>query len=142
MRLGRYRLLLRNPAFGGFWLGFTLSVLGDGMTRVALTWFVYETTGSAEALGGLMLAYTGPILLGGLLAASLLGRFDRRLVMLADNLIRGGVLAGVPLLHALGWLALWHVYVAAGVYGLLMMISLAGGPALVPALVADDDLPT
>lgn len=32
-------------------------------------------------------------------------------------------------MHALGLLAVWHVYVVAGVYGLLMMIALAAGRA-------------
>src|SRR5262249_36512038 len=82
------------------------------------------------------------ILLSGLVAASLLDRFDRRRVMIADNVGRGAVMATIPLLHALGWLSLWHVYAAAAVYGALMMISLAGGPALVPSLVRPPRLAT
>ena len=48
--LDRYRQTLALPAFRRFWVGFTLSSFGDGMTRVALTWWVWETTKSAEAL--------------------------------------------------------------------------------------------
>jgi len=65
----------------------------------------------------------------------LLDRFDRRHVILADNLIRGVVVALIPFLYARGQLALWHVYTVAGIYDALMMIPLAGGPALVPDLV-------
>jgi MFS family permease len=89
-----------------------------------------------------MLCYTGPVVGGGLLAGSLLDRFDRRAVMVADNLIRGAAVALVPVLHALGLLALWHIYAIAAVYGSLMMISLAGGPALIPALVRGEQLAT
>ncbi len=142
MTLDRYRQLFGNRAFRTFWFGFAFSVLGDGMTRVALIWFVYRATGSARAVGGLLLCYTGPIIVGGLMAGVLLDRFDRRQVMIADNLTRGAALAAIPLLHAAGRLMLWHVYVAAAVYGLLMMISLAGGPSLVPSLVRDADLAT
>ena len=137
----RYREVFRNAAFRRFWLGFSFSVLGDGITRVALVWFVYAETESARAVGWLLLFYTGPIVIGGLAAGMLLDRFDRRLVMLADNAIRGLVLALVPLLHLLDRLEVWHVYAVAAVYGLLMMISLAGGPALVPSLVPDEQLP-
>jgi MFS family permease len=56
--------------------------------------------------------------------------------------LRGGAVALIPLLNATGHLALWHIYAVASVYGLLMMISLAGGPALVPALVRHDQLDT
>lgn len=133
--LAGYRRIFGIPAFRLFWLGFALSAFGDAMTRVVLTWFVYEETGSGSALGYLMLAYTGPILIGGLLAGWLLDRFDRRRVMLVDNAIRGAAVALVPLLHALGRLELWHIYAVAAVYGLLMMISLAGGPSLIPSIV-------
>jgi MFS family permease len=80
-----YRQVFRYQSFRWFWVGFTLSVLGDTMTRVALTWFVYETTGSARALGWLSLFYTGPVIVGGLLAGWLLDRFERRTVMLVGG---------------------------------------------------------
>jgi len=83
-----YGVLLRNPPFRRFGLGFLVSVIGDELTRVAFVWFVYEKTGSAEALGLLMLCFTGPIVVGGFLAGWLLDRFDRRLVMTLDNLTR------------------------------------------------------
>ncbi|HJZ50541.1 MAG TPA: MFS transporter [Roseiflexaceae bacterium] len=142
MTFERYRQIFRNRSFTLFWSGFSFSVLGDAITRVALTWFVYETTRSAEALGWLMLCYTGPIVVGGLLAGSLLDRFDRRAVMMADNLVRGMAVALIPLIYASGQLAIWHVYLVAALYGLLMMISLAGGPALIPSLVLPEQLPT
>jgi MFS family permease len=134
------RILATNAPFRRFWLGFTFSVLGDSFTRVAFTWFVYETTGSAAAVALLMVFYTGPLIVGGFLAGWALDRFDRRRVMIADNVIRSLAIAIVPLLYLLGSLALWHVYLAAAVYGLLMMVALAGAPALIPGLVRPDEL--
>ena len=142
LRLDHYGEIFRNRVFALFWGGFTLSALGDAMTRVALTWYVYEMTGSARALGWLTLAYTGPVVVGGLLAGSLLDRFDRSSVMLVDNVLRGVAVAVIPLLHLLGRLDLWVVYLVAAVYGSLMMISLAGGPALIPSLVDKKQLDT
>lgn len=137
-----YRVVLREPAFRRFWLGFTFSILGDSMTRVALTWHVYETTRSPAALGWLALCYTGPVAVSGFLAASLLDRLDRRAVMVADCLIRGAVMTAIPVLHVTGQLALWHVYAAAAAWGALMMLTLAGTPALLPALVRREHLAT
>jgi MFS family permease len=142
MTFRQYREVLGQRSFRLFWTGFTFSALGDAMTRVALTWYVFETTQSAEALGWLMFLYTGPVILGGLIAGSLLDRFDRRRVMIVDNIIRGTAVLIIPLLHVSGRLALWHIYLAAAVYGMLMMISLAGGPALIPALVRRERLAT
>jgi len=133
--LDPYRDIFRYQSFRVFWLGFTFSVLGDAMTGVALTWLVYQSTHSARAVGLLLLASTGPVLVGGLLVGPLLDRFDRRAVMIADSIVRGLAVATIPLLYALGHLPLWPVYAVAAVYGCLKMITLAGGPALVPALV-------
>jgi MFS family permease len=140
--LANYRLIFQGRSFRLFWLGFTFSVLGDSLTRIALTWYVYEQTKSAEALGWLAFWYAGPVVVGGLAAGWLLDRFDRRAVMIVDNAIRGTAVAAIPVLHALGLLAVWHVYVVAGIYGLLMMIALAGSPAMIPSLVERDSLDT
>jgi MFS family permease len=137
-----YLSLLRDRPFRRFWLGFLVSSIGDELTKVAFVWFVYEQTRSAEALGILMLCFTGPIVVGGFAAGWLLDRFDRRLVMTLDNLVRGLAIAVVPALHLLGLLEVWHVYVAAAVYGLLLMISLAGTPTMILALVPEEQLAT
>jgi MFS family permease len=142
MTVANYRQIFQGRAFRLFWLSFTLSALGDVMTRVALTWLVYDLTRSPEALGLLALTYTGPVVIGGLIAGPLLDRFDKRKVMIADNLIRGAALGLIPLLYGLGRLELWHIYAISTVYGGLMMISLAGSPALIPDLVAERELET
>ncbi|HEY7341074.1 MAG TPA: MFS transporter [Ktedonobacterales bacterium] len=135
-----YGALFRSRPFARFWTGFTISALGDAMTRVALVWFVYQATKSPEAVGILLLCYTGPVLIGGLLAGYLLDRFDRGRVMLVDNLIRGLAVGLIPLLYALGALALWQLYVVAGIYGFLYMITLAGTPSLIPSLANEEQL--
>ena len=137
-----YLDLIRERPFRRFWLGLLLSAIGDELTKVAFVWFVFERTGSAEALGILMLCFTGPIVVGGFLAGWLLDRFDRRLVMTLDNTARGIAIAAVPLLHLLGLLQVWHVYAAAAVYGLLLMISLAGVPTMILALAPKERLAT
>jgi MFS family permease len=142
INLSHYREVFKGHSFRRFWVGYTVSILGDSMTRVALTWFVFEETGSAEALGLLTVAYTAPVFIGGLLAGVILDRFDRRLVMTLDNLLRGVVVLLVPILFALDSLSLWYVYIVAAVYGLLMMVPLAGGPSIVPSLVQEQHLDT
>lgn len=141
-QVGRYRAIFRYASFRWFWLGFTFSAVGDAMTRIALIWFVYQSTGSAQAVGWLLLCYTGPVVFGGLFAGSLLDRFDRRIVMLIDNTFRGAVVASIPLLYFSGYLALWHIYLVAAMYGCLMMITLAGGPSLIPSLIPKPQLAT
>ena len=135
-----YLRLFQFTSYRRFWSGFALSTLGDSMARVALVWFVLQETDSARAVGILTLCYTAPILIGGLAAGYLLDRYDRRRVMAVDNAVRGLAMAMVPLLHFLGMLEVWHAYVAAAVFGSLMMISLAGSPSLIPSIIPHDQL--
>lgn len=60
--------VLAVGSFRRFWLGFTFSGVGDGMTKTALVWYVFTRTNSPVDLGLLMLAYTGPVVVGGILA--------------------------------------------------------------------------
>ncbi len=62
--------IFRLRAFRSFWFGFTFSGVGDAMTRTVLVWMVYSLTGFSEALGLLLVSYTAPVLIGGLLARS------------------------------------------------------------------------
>jgi len=140
--MSRYLDILRLRPFRLFWLGFTFSIHGDQLTKVALVWFVYEQTQSAEAVGLLMVCFTGPIILGGFLAGWALDRFDRRAILILDNLLRAAAIGAIPVLHLMDALALWHIYAAAAIYGLLLMIPLAGTPALIPALVPADRIAT
>lgn len=142
LQLNSYRDILGNRNFLAFWSGFTASSIGDSLSRVTLTWLVFEETKSAQALGILTIAYTAPILLGGFFAGPLLDRFSARRIMLIDNLIRGLVFSLIPILHFMERLELWHIYLFAAIYGFLMMISLAGGPTLIPSLVQKNQLDT
>jgi MFS family permease len=135
-----YIRLLRNRRYRLLWGGDTLSNLGDGASWVALAWTGYELRGTAGAVGALLVAYSAPVLIGGPLVGILLDRFDRRRLLIADNLLRGVGMAAVPLLYAAGWLRFWHLFFAAALYGLLKMFPLAGVPTLIPDLVEDEEL--
>ncbi len=138
----RYARLLRDRDYALLWGGATLSALGDGMSFVALVWLLIERGGTAAEVGWLSAIYTAPVLIGGVAAGVILDRFDRRRVIAADNLVRGLAIASIPVADALGLLSTPQLYVVAAIYGLLFMTSIAGLPALIPALVAEEDLTT
>ena len=138
----RYLRLLRRRDFGLLWAGATLSLLGDGLTWVALVWLLFELGGSAVDVGWLVAAYTGPVIVGGIVAGIVLDRFDRRRALIVENAVRGLAVASIPVAAALGVLGAAQLFVVAAIYGALYMVSLAGIPSLIPSLVADEDLPT
>jgi MFS family permease len=84
----QYADVLRHADFRRLWIGSAVSVLGDGMTFIALSWLVLSGPGGTARLGLLGVCYTAPVLLGGLAVGPLLDRFDKRAVLIADSLFR------------------------------------------------------
>jgi MFS family permease len=135
-----YLRVLGRPDFRRLWTGATVSTLGDGMTFIALSWLVLTRPGGTAQLGVLGICYTAPVLLGGLAVGPLLDRFDKRMVLIADCLLRAVAVAAVPLADAVGPVPGWLPFAVAAIYGLLKMIPLAAFPAAIPQLVDDEDL--
>lgn len=79
-----YRRVLMIRDFRRLWVGATISMLGDGMTFLALSWLVLSGPEGAQRLGLLGVSYTLPVLLGGLAVGTLLDRFDKRVVFDLD----------------------------------------------------------
>ncbi|HEX8026462.1 MAG TPA: MFS transporter [Candidatus Limnocylindrales bacterium] len=138
----RYRRLLGRREYRLLWTGATISALGDGMSFLALVWLVLERTNDPALVGVLAAVYTAPVVVGGLAAGLILDRFDRRLVLIGDNAIRGLAMASVPVAAFFGVLTTEHLFVVAAIYGLLFMVSLAGTPSVIPTLVEEDELNT
>jgi MFS family permease len=142
LTIRRYVRLLRRREFALLWGGATVSALGDGMSFIALIWLVLARGGDSTTVGWLAATYTAPVVVGGLVAGVILDRFDKRHVLAVDNLVRGLVIASIPVASALGALTTAHLFIAAAIYGLLFMTSLAGIPSVIPALVESDELVT
>jgi MFS family permease len=137
-----YLAVLRHAGFRRLWLGATVSAVGDGMTFVALSWLVLAQPDGTSRLGLLGICYTAPVLVGGLLVGPLLDRFDKRVVLVVDCLLRAAAVASVPLTSMLGDTPAWLPFAVAASYGLLKMVPLAGFPAAIPQLVGENDLET
>jgi MFS family permease len=97
--------------FGRFWIGQTISSLGDAFTGFALPLLIYKLTGSALSLAISSAAAFLPYLLFGLVIGAWVDRVDRRLLMLLTDIARALLIASIPLLIAAGFFALWYVYV-------------------------------
>ena len=129
-----YLAVLRFRDYRLLWGGSVVSQLGDGATWIALAWLAVSD-GGAGALGVLGVCYTLPVIAGGALVGPLLDRFSRRHLLVADSVLRGAIVALVPVLALTGQLRLWHLFVVAGSYGLLKIVPLGVVPAVVPELV-------
>lgn len=141
---GRIRVRLLRPLalrdFRLLWTGMTLSLLGDGVLLVALAWQAYQLSNRPGAMAAVGVALTAPqvvlVLFGGVLS----DRFERRMVMLGADLVRGvalAVLAGLALTDAL---RLWQLVTFAAVYGAASAFFIPAFDALVPSIVPEEHL--
>ncbi|MEA2565839.1 MAG: hypothetical protein QOD49_1016 [Actinomycetota bacterium] len=126
---------LRHPRFLLLMTGTTVSLLGDGVFLIALTWQVYLLSNAPSALSFVGIAISGPQVLFLLLGGAVSDRMDRRGVMLASDLVRGTVLVAIGMLTVTGRLRLSHVYVLGGAYGAASAFFGPAYEAAVPDLV-------
>ncbi|QRG66109.1 MFS transporter [Brevibacillus choshinensis] len=129
--------LWRQNAFRWYWLGMFLSGLGDQFGWMGLTWFVMKKTGSSAAMGGVILAYMLPAVLAGLVAGVLLDRYDRRKLIMIDNITRGFIFISLVILLQVDQVPLFVIYMLIVIAGILSPLSTAGAQTLLPRLVSD-----
>lgn len=106
--------LLRERDFRNFYLGYCTSMLGTGMSRIALTFAVLDSGGSATELGYVLAANVVPQVLfmigGGVLA----DRLGRRPIMLITDAGRFTVQSVLAASLFLGRPSLWEFVLLAG----------------------------
>ncbi len=123
--------LLWTKDFGMLWAGQAISQIGDGLSKVALLWFVYELTGSALKMTVIGLLQTIPPLVFGPLIGVYLDRLPKKMVMIVVDLVRTLTVVLIPLCYAFDVLTLERLYV---LVFLNSIVSTIFGPALSSAV--------
>lgn len=118
----------------------TVSLLGDGIYFVAIAWQVYELSNAPTALSLVGLAWSLPMLVFLLVGGILSDRFDRRLVLIASDIIRGLAIGAVGVLSVTGALELWHVIALVALEGAGQSLFGPAYGAIVPDLVPEEML--
>ncbi|OGO16541.1 MAG: hypothetical protein A2Y93_15430 [Chloroflexi bacterium RBG_13_68_17] len=133
---------LSHRAFALLWTGQTVSRLGDSLYRVALAWWMLEETGSATAMGAVMIFSFTPMLIFLLIGGVLVDRLPRLRVMLVCDVASGAIIGTVALLAFADRLEVWHVYAASLLFGLVEAFFFPAYTAAVPALTPAEALPS
>ncbi len=138
-RLQFARALQARP-FALLWIGQTISVLGDAVFTIAITWEVLLLTGSATAMSLIVIAQWAPrivlLLFGGVLA----DRVSRRLLMLWADAGRGCIVLLVAWLSWSHMLQFWHLIALAPLFGIVSSFFDPAYQAIMPQLVEADAL--
>lgn len=112
--------------FALLWTGMTVSFLGDGLYTVAIAWQVYALSNAPTALAIVGVAWMVPQVLLLLVGGAVSDRFERRLVLMLSDAIRGSAIAAIGVLSVTGTLQLWHMVVLVALYG-------TGGAVFMPS---------
>jgi MFS family permease len=116
----------------------TISALGDGIYTVALAWQVYDISNTPTALSVVGIAWFLPQIAAVLLAGVIADRVDRRLLMIAADVLRAVAIAVMGVLSVAGELRLWHAWVLAALYGVGNSFFYPAYTALVPQVLSKD----
>ena len=109
------RLKRRPSGLFGFsivWFGQLISMLGSGMTRFALTIWIWQETGEATALAIVGVFSFAPGILLSPIAGAIVDRVSRKRVMIASDLGAGLSTVALLILYSTGGLEIWHLCAA------------------------------
>ena len=130
-----------NGAFVRFWTGRTISIFGSLITRMALPFVaILVLDAGAVEVALLRSVDLAAALVFGLLAGVWVDRLRRRPVLIWSDLLRGALLASVPVAYVLGVLTLLQVFVVAGLAAVLTTFADAADNAYLPTIVERDTL--
>jgi len=127
--------VLRIRNFRNLFLGETVSVFGDGLLPVALTFAVLDLTGSATDVGLVLAAASVPMVVLSLAGGVWADRLRREWVMIASDLVRAVAAGAAAALLLSGHATVWSL--------MLLGLAFGGGDAffypafgaLIPQLV-------
>jgi MFS family permease len=120
----------------------TVSNIGSWAQRIAQDWLVLELTNNNGTYLGLVTAVQfAPVLLFSLHGGKLADRFNKRKVLILTNIVGGAASLGLGALVITEHIALWQVFVLAGILGISTAIDAPVRQAFTTEVVGQPDLP-
>ena len=131
----------RIAGFRWYWLAAFAQSVGQGMQFFVLVWLTLDLTGSSIGLTGLMvflygIPNTALLPFGGVIA----DRLNRKLLLMATQAGVGAVIGGVAALSLSGAVAMWHVYLAVALLGVLQALNQPARVTVLSDLVGERTL--
>src|SRR5919108_6033337 len=106
--------VFRNRNFSLMWTGQFVETIGNALTSIAASIYVYRETGSALSVGLMLMATAAPSLLVGLFAGVFVDRYDRRKIMMGADILRAILILLVPVIVPLNVIWLYVIVMLIG----------------------------
>jgi MFS family permease len=124
------------------WTASAVSNIGDGVTMAAGPLLVASVTGDPALIAGAAFAQQLPWLLFALISGAYVDRLDRRLLVVAVNLLRAVALAALAVTVATGTVTVAVIYLVLFLLGTGETLADTAMGALLPSVVAPERLPS
>ena len=139
-RVGLLRPLRASRDFRVLWAGMTVSLVGDGVFLIAISWTAFKLWNAPGALAVIGIAMTVPTICCLLAGGAVSDRFDRRRVLIASDLARAVSVALLAVLGFGGGLTFPLLALLAAAYSAAGAFFTPAFDAVVPSIVATDEL--
>ncbi|MDQ6857099.1 MAG: MFS transporter [Candidatus Dormibacteraeota bacterium] len=137
-----FRAVLRRSDFRLLWLAQAASQLADKFLMFTLLIVVYDVSHKASIQSVLMIAYTLPSVFLSAPAGVYADRHDKRTLMIATNVIRGGLILLIPLMQLLPLLRdqAWPLILITFLFSSVGQLFAPAEAASIPSLVRRDQI--
>ena len=129
--------IFRNRRFRLMWSAELVSTIGDSLIDIAAAILVYRLTGSALAVGFVLMATAAPSLVLGLFAGVFVDRYDRKTIMIVCDVLRGLFVLTIPFLISFG--VVW-IYLAVAVISAIGTFFNPAHASVLPDIASDEEL--
>ncbi len=127
------RPLLLTRDFGLVWSGQLISQIGDGVSKLALLWFVYAVTGSPLKTSVIGLLQTIPPIVLGPLIGVYVDRLPKKVLLITSDVLRALLIGLIPCLIPVESFTVSVLYLLVFLHAIATAVF---GPALTAAIPA------
>ena len=127
--------LLRNRNCLALWSSAVLSTMGSNISYIALSYYIFEKTGSPISVGILMIMFTAPSVLFGIPAGDLVDRWPKKKVMIITDVLRAVLIFSITLTADIQ--IIFALVLASYIFN---QLHYNGRDGLIPSLVLEKDL--
>jgi len=131
---------LRHRNFQLFFGGQLISLIGTWMQTVAQAWLVYRLTKSALLLGSVGFASQIPVFLVAPLGGITADRVNRQRLVVATQICSMILAAILAWLTLSGRVQVWHIFLLAGLLGVVNAFDIPGRQSFLVDMVGKEDL--
>jgi MFS family permease len=131
---------LRHDNYRRYWVGQIVSLIGTWMQSVSQPWLVLLLGGSPLQLGSVLALQFAPSMILAPLGGVLADRVDKRRALMVTQAVAMGQAVVLFILTITGVVQIWHVFVLAGVLGLVNAVDMPVRQSFSAELVPRRDL--